>query len=198
MQEQIKEKILHTALNIIPFSGWNNDILKHAGIEAKLDPALGNLVFPGGVEELLDYFCIKIDRLMIEQFRLLPVKSLSTHLRISECLKIRLKLCVDYKLVMQKAFAFCLLPWNYSMGIKILWRTIDLVWYEAGYDKSTDFSYYTKRAILAEIYSNTLLYWFVDNSANNEDTFDFLVRKLNNVIKFMKSVQCVKNIMIKS
>ena len=37
-------------------------------------------------------------------------------------------------------------------------RTVDAIWHAAG-DRSADFSWYTKRAILAAVYTATVLYW---------------------------------------
>ncbi len=43
---------------------------------------------------------------------------------------------------------------------------------------STNFSFYTKRGLLAGIYAMTTLYWLEDRSANFTDTRDFLERRL--------------------
>ena len=56
-------------------------------------------------------------------------------------------------------------------------RTVDTIWYAAG-DKSVDFSWYSKRAILAGIYGVTLLYWLQDGSSGDEATLQFLDRRL--------------------
>ena len=51
---------------------------------------------------------------------------------------------------------------------------------------STDFSYYTKRGLLTAIYSATLLYWLSDNSKDSEDTWSFLERRIEDVMKIPK------------
>ena len=56
-------------------------------------------------------------------------------------------------------------------------RTIDAIWHAAG-DRSADFSWYTKRAILTPIYAATLLYWLRDDSFDDEATLAFLDRRL--------------------
>ena len=56
-------------------------------------------------------------------------------------------------------------------------RTVDAIWHAAG-DRSADFSWYTKRAILTAIYSATILYWLRDMSEDDADTLAFLDRRL--------------------
>ncbi len=52
-------------------------------------------------------------------------------------------------------------PQNSLHTIQTLARLSDDIWYYSG-DKSTDLSYYTKRAILTGIYVSTGLYSFVE------------------------------------
>ena len=57
---------------------------------------------------------------------------------------------------------------------------MDAIWRGAG-DSSADFSWYTKRAILASVYGLTLLYWLRDTSDEDEATLAFLDRRLAGV-----------------
>ena len=54
---------------------------------------------------------------------------------------------------------------------------MDAIWHAAG-DRSADFSWYTKRAILAAVYSATVLYWLRDTSEDDAATLAFLDRRL--------------------
>ena len=56
-------------------------------------------------------------------------------------------------------------------------RTVDAIWHAAG-DRSADFSWYTKRATLAFIYSTCFMYWLQDASPEDEATLAFLDRRL--------------------
>ena len=71
------------------------------------------------------------------------------------------------------------------MGVKLLYRTVDSIWRAIG-DTSTDFNFYTKRAILAGVYSTTLMRWFSDGTANETETSEFLRRRIDDVMKFEK------------
>jgi ubiquinone biosynthesis protein COQ9 len=62
-------------------------------------------------------------------------------------------------------------------------RTVDAIWHAAG-DRSTDFSWYTKRAILGAVWAATLLYWLRDTSEDDAATLAFLDRRLAGVARF--------------
>jgi ubiquinone biosynthesis protein COQ9 len=59
------------------------------------------------------------------------------------------------------------------------------MWYEAG-DRSADWNHYTKRGLLASVYSTTLLYWMSDGGDDEGDfpeTWAFLDRRISDVLK---------------
>ena len=58
-------------------------------------------------------------------------------------------------------------------------------WYAAG-DQSVDFNFYTKRATLAGVYSATVLFWLNDRSEGSAATWEFLDRRLDDVMKIEK------------
>ena len=59
------------------------------------------------------------------------------------------------------------------------------MWRAAG-DTSTDFNFYSKRAILAGVYSATLLRWFNDSGEDEAATWAFLSDRIENVMQFEK------------
>ncbi len=59
---------------------------------------------------------------------------------------------------------------------------MDAIWHAAG-DRAADFSWYTKRATLAGVYTATLLFWLRDTSEEDADTLAFLDRRLAGVGK---------------
>jgi ubiquinone biosynthesis protein COQ9 len=69
--------------------------------------------------------------------------------------------------------------------------TVDAIWHAAG-DMSADFSWYTKRGILAGVYSSTLLYWLGDTSDEDEATLAFLDRRLETVGQIGKARKAVE------
>ena len=69
---------------------------------------------------------------------------------------------------------------NSKIATVLLFKTVDQMWFLAG-DQSTDFNYYSKRAILSTIYSTTLIYWF--KNEDFEKTEFFLDDQLKKVSK---------------
>jgi ubiquinone biosynthesis protein COQ9 len=77
------------------------------------------------------------------------------------------------------------LPPHAATGAKLLYRSVDRMWRAVG-DTSTDFNFYTKRAILAGVYSATLLRWFTDDSRDESATEEFLAHRIDGVMRFEK------------
>jgi ubiquinone biosynthesis protein COQ9 len=50
-------------------------------------------------------------------------------------------------------------------------------------DKSTDHNFYTKRGLLAAVYSTTVMYWLNDKTPDCTATWAFLDRRIAEVMK---------------
>lgn len=82
-------------------------------------------------------------------------------------------------------------PRNIPVAVEQLAQITDDVWHAAG-DKSTDYNWYTKRGLLAGVYTSTELYMLTDYSPEFADTWDVLDRRLRDVMtvgKFMGQVK---------
>src|SRR6185312_15228448 len=75
---------------------------------------------------------------------------------------------------------------------RLIYETVDGIWYAAG-DTATDFSFYTKRAILAGIYSAALLYWLDDRSEDFSETRAFIDRRLGDLKRFGEARQRIED-----
>jgi ubiquinone biosynthesis protein COQ9 len=69
------------------------------------------------------------------------------------------------------------LPGHARLAARCTAHTVDAIWHAAG-DRSADFSWYTKRAILTGVYAATVLYWLRDTSDDDTATLAFLDRRL--------------------
>ena len=74
------------------------------------------------------------------------------------------------------------MPQNATLALGCLSRTVNAIWRAAG-DRSTDFSYYTKRATLTGVYGATLLYWLDDASEGSEHSWAFLDRRIEDTAR---------------
>jgi len=83
----------------------------------------------------------------------------------------------------RSGLAILAMPHNLPTAARLGWRSADTMWRLAG-DTTTDFNHYSKRAILASLYTATLLVWLDDVSDGQADTIAFLDRRLGEVARF--------------
>ena len=119
---------------------------------------------------------------MVEVFEALEDKPERVHLMIRMLILLRLERAIPHKEAIRRALAVLALPTNAGQSARTLYRTVDIMWRAAG-QKDTDFSFYTKRATLAAVYSATLLAWMADNSSDMKATGEFLDRRLKDVAR---------------
>ena len=105
--------------------------------------------------------------------------------RIICAVRTRLECLEPYREAERRAVGFLALPPNALLGLRLMGRAVDAMWRAAG-DRSTDFNYYTKRALLAGVYSTTLAHWLQDESEGFEETWAFLGRRVDDVMKIQK------------
>ena len=105
--------------------------------------------------------------------------------RIATAVMTRIEAVRPHKEAARRAAAFLTLPPHAALGAKLVYRTVDAMWRAAG-DTSTDFNFYTKRGILAGVYSATMMRWFTDSSADESATTQFLAHRIENVMQFEK------------
>lgn len=184
MQEKIKQKLLENILEAVPFDGWSEAALEHGAKKAGHHAGYALLIFPGGAMEVLDYYLVMLDKQMLEH----ELQETRTTARIREALVRRFDLLAKHKLVVGRTVAYLALPWNLTQASQFVWRTVDVIWREAGNDRSNDFNYYSKRSLLAGVYSSTLLHFLQDNSKGHQDTIEFLDRRLEEVLQVGKFI----------
>ena len=134
-----------------------------------------DLLFPLGTVDMIETFCDLADRRMEEAAAALPDETRPA--RVRAVIALRLEQNRPYKEAIRRALAVLALPQNARAAAACTARTVDAIWHAAG-DRSADFSWYTKRATLAAIYSATILYWLRDTSEDDAATLAFLDRRL--------------------
>jgi ubiquinone biosynthesis protein COQ9 len=191
LQEKIKHSILQQAIKIVPFEGWSKEMLRQASVKAGCDENMAELMFMNGFMGMLDYYLDDLDQQMIAKIRALPLDKMKVREKIKQAVVIRLSLMK--KPVASKTVSFLALPFNIPSAMSFTWRTVDKMWYEAG-DTATDFNHYTKRTLLAGVYSSTLIYWLNDESKDHHKTWEFLDRRIENVLKIGGIIHRFKSI----
>jgi ubiquinone biosynthesis protein COQ9 len=182
---ELRRAILEAALPRLAEDGFSEKTLNYAAAAADVDaPTLARL-FPRGGQGLVEAFSEWADDQMDAALKNTPLSEMKIRERIKAAVNTRIMALRPYKEAARRAAAFLSLPQNAAVALKVLYRTVDLMWRAAG-DTSTDFNFYTKRAILAGVYSSTLLRWFSDNSEDEKATFEFLDARIQNVMQFEK------------
>jgi len=184
--DDLRRPLLEAALPHAPFDGWSDRVLTLSAHDLGLDPALARLAFPGGAGDMIDLLADIHDRDMQHLCPDETLNRLKIRQKITLLVRTRLEVEQDIREAVRRAVTFLSLPQNSPTGAKILYRTVDTMW-KAIHDPSTDFNYYTKRLTLSAVYSSTLLYWLNDETENYQDTWDFLDRRIDNVMQFEKT-----------
>jgi ubiquinone biosynthesis protein COQ9 len=163
----------------VPFDGWTYRSVRRglASIGARSDDA--PLLFPGGSADMIEAFCDWSDRGMQQAASSLDL-ALPLHRRVRAVIVLRLQQHRPHKEAIRRALAQLALPGHARLAARITARTVDAIWHAAG-DRSADFSWYTKRAILAGVWAATLLYWLRDAGEDEAATLAFLDRRLAGV-----------------
>lgn len=174
--------ILEAALPHVPFDGWSLATIRVAAKDAGYDESVAALAFPGGVAEVIDYWSVVADAKMTLAYEAADTDEMRFRDRITFLVRARIEAVAEHRDAVRRALTHVTRPSKAGTGIRGLYRTVDEMWYAAG-DTSTDFSFYTKRGTLAGVYSSTLLYWLDDRSEGAADTWAFLDRRIEGVMR---------------
>ena len=181
----LKRAVAQAALTHIPFDGFTDKALATAAAEAGVDKKALARLFPGGPLDLVEALSNMFDSEMEARLAKAKLGTLKVRARIAKAVKTRIDILRPHKEAARRAAAFLTLPPHAARGVTLLYRTVDAIWRAAG-DTSTDFNFYTKRAILAGVYSATLMRWFNDTSEDESETDAFLARRIDDVMRFEK------------
>lgn len=183
VENEMKARVLEAALPHVPFDGWSERTLTAAIADAGVPSALARSLFPrGGVDLALAYHAMGDDA-MARQLAAMDLLSLRFRDRITLAVRTRLELA-DRELVRRGTTLFSL-PMHAADGARAIWGTADRIWTVLG-DTSRDLNWYTKRATLSGVYGATVLYWLGDESTDRQATWDFLDRRIEQVMQFEK------------
>ncbi len=183
--EQIRRRLALAVGENAVFDGWGRKAVEAAADQLGVNPAQARAARPKTSAGLIDLFIQGVDRELESWFtpeRLAPLKIRS---KIRSLVWQRLEIMAPAREAVRSALAILAMPQNLPLGVKISWRTADLMWRIAG-DTSTDFNHYTKRVTLGAVYGSTLLAWLDDRSEGWCETGAFLDRRIDDVMRFEK------------
>ncbi len=182
--EDAKEKLLDAILNHVPFDGWSESSFRAAISDCDLDDGLAHAICPRGAVDLALAFHARGDAAMLSRLQSEDLSDLKFRDKIAAAVRFRLQ-AVDDKEAVRRGVTLFSLPTHAADGARAIWGTCDLIWNALG-DTSEDVNWYTKRATLSGVYSSTLLFWLGDDTPDHQPTWEFLDRRIADVMQFEK------------
>jgi ubiquinone biosynthesis protein COQ9 len=180
LAESQREALIEAMLPDVAFDGWSRPALRAGARRIGIPAEEALALFPGGAADLVAGFSRWADQRLLDRLETSPLDQLRISDRIAFALATRLEIVEPWREAVRHALSVLALPQHAPLGLRLLYETVDGVWYAAG-DRATDFSFYTKRATLAAIHAVTLLYWLEDRSTGFADTRGFIERRLAEV-----------------
>jgi ubiquinone biosynthesis protein COQ9 len=183
--DALRAALLDAVIPHVPFEGWSEAAFNEAIADSGVDPALARSVCPRGAVDLAVAFHKRGDQAMVDRMRSEDLSEMRFRDRIAAGVRFRIE-AIDDKEVVRRGSALFALPQHAADGAKLIWGTADAIWTTLG-DTSEDVNWYTKRATLSGVYGSTVLYWLGDDSIETEATWEFLDRRIDNVMQFEKA-----------
>jgi ubiquinone biosynthesis protein COQ9 len=179
-----KDQIIDAILSHVVFDGWSQTSFDAAVADTGIDPTVARGLFPRGARDVARAWHDRGDARMAQAMAKADLSDMRYSEKVAHAVRLRIE-TIDDKEALRRATTQNVLPLNAPEGAKMLWQTADTVWMSLG-DTSEDYNWYTKRATLSGVIGSTLLFWLGDDSLDNQATWDFLDRRIENVMQFEK------------
>jgi len=174
---QRRDAVLATFLPNAPFDGWSEPALRSAEREAGFAPGV---VFADGVGELATHYTDWLIRQAATRAGSLETQRTAARIRL--LLAGYFAALVGHREAHRRLLGWLSLPANTALGVSLLARTADELWWQAG-DRPTGFSHYTKRAVLGSIVATATLYWLDGETTDTDAVMEFVDRRLAGVAR---------------
>ncbi|MGR3291273.1 MAG: COQ9 family protein [Paracoccaceae bacterium] len=191
MSNEIRDKLLDAALAHVAFDGWSEATLLAAAEDVGVSADAAKAAFPRGALGLATAFHLRGDDLMVARMGSEDLKAMRYSERVAAAVRFRLEVVEDKDLVRRGMTLFAL-PQNAPEAARLIWGTADRIWQTLG-DTSDDINWYSKRAILSGVYSSCVLFWLGDESAGHAASWEFVDRRIGDVMQFEKFKARIRN-----
>lgn len=180
-----RRAILEKTLDHVPFDGWTERSLRQGAADAGLDDTVWRRAFPGGPAGVIEFWSTETDRAMAAALAEQDIAALKIRERIAAAVRWRLEAAAPHREAVRRTLSYLGQPRHAGLGLRCLYRTVDEMWHAAG-DTATDFNFYTKRGLLAGVYTSSLLFWLDDESEDHQATWEFLDRRIADAMRIPK------------
>lgn len=185
MAKPSKDDLIRAILLHVPFDGWSEQAIVAGAADCGLANDEAMAMLPGGAIDAVDAFTDLADREMALALDHMEDRPTRTSVIIREAILARLDWATPHREAVATALRLLARPQHGPVAARTLYRTIDRIWRMTG-DRAVDFSFYTKRATLAGVYSSVLLYWVANPSADRARVEAFLDQRLKEVAMIPK------------
>jgi len=177
-----RDALIAAAMPHVPFDGWSVAALRAGARDLGLPDGDVEALFPGGIRQAVKHFSHWADRIMLATLADVDLTDLRIREKVALAVEIRLKVLEPHREAVRRGLSWLAMPQNAMLGTRLLCRTVDDIWHAIG-DRSVDFSFYTKRGLLAGVVGSTTLFWLDDDSEDSAETSAFLERRIGDVMK---------------
>ncbi|SCV65462.1 hypothetical protein ANAPRD1_00851 [Anaplasma phagocytophilum] len=198
IDDEIVKNICEATIALIPSYGVTDQALLEACTLLDMEGKLYK--FPNGIRTVLEHMNEALIEHITSTYGDIDPSKVP---RIRDKILCLLEICVRHhaslpepRALLRSLTSYYLTPSNTCFAMSMVFKIADTMWHLTK-DPSTDFNYYTKRITLATIYFLSMLHMSDDTSENFTSTFDFLKRRVENVISFYKFKGKIKSILPK-
>lgn len=183
---ETRAALLTAAIENVAFDGFVPRAIDDAAAKLKIAPEMARLAFPGGPRDLLRAWSHQLDDTVKAKLEAEDWSGLKIREKVTRALRARIEAMAAHRIAARRAAAYLAIPSNAALGAELSFRTADMIWRLAG-DTATDFNFYSKRVLLQGVMTATLLFWFSDESEDDAETWAFLDRRIENVLRLEKA-----------
>ena len=185
-------KVLEFAKTVIVKKGLTSETLKIIYKENNLDLNEINLLFPEGNNDLIKFAINELNENLEKNSKKIDLIRLPLHKRIRKILLLKISLMDKEKAFYKIIFWNFLFTKKHLSVPKQLYKSIDQIWFIAG-DTSVDFNFYTKRIILAGIYTRLMFSFFKNSDQKTlENLLDVNLKRVAKIPKIKSNLKFIK------
>ena len=189
MKYSYKVALVTKMLSCVPDLGWTWDALYKAELNSKKPKSLSEeelqTLFDNKISNIIGIFNDKLDEEMYVIFNSQNNKNLGVTQTVKALVLSRFRASENCKSIIKTSLFFMAQPGNAYEALNQLMKTSSKIWEIVG-DTSTGRNFYSKRLILAGVYSSTLAYWLAKETRSIDESEDFLDKRLDDVKNFGK------------
>ncbi len=187
----LRQKILASALEIAPVSGWAEETYLEACAKNEVSPDDVAYAFPSGAASLILLYFDTLKAEIKDELAALPLDEMRIRDKVTQGVAIWFEALSRHHAASVKALDWSLARPTGPLSMpELLWGVADTIWRGIG-DTSDGFTYYSKRTTLSAVLGSTLAAW--RGAEGNEPAWrEFLDRRIENVMSFEKFKAQVK------